>query len=105
MKTLKNIIAFPFQLAFVTITVPILFILVKILNDKEKVKEMFIKALNKHTKSKTYNEKELTEFGEYLLSDERRKYFEDAYDEGDEIGLEERLKQVYHRDFEEWKNK
>lgn len=55
--------------------------------------------------SESYSEKELTEFGEYLLSDERRKYFEDTYKDDDEIGLEERLKQVYHRDFEEWKNK
>lgn len=51
------------------------------------------------------HEKDMTSFGEYLLSDERRKSFEAAYNSEDNISLEERLAGVYHADFENWKTK
>lgn len=51
------------------------------------------------------HEKDMVSFGEYLLSDERRKSFESAYNSEDNISLEERLAGVYHADFENWKAK
>lgn len=51
------------------------------------------------------HEKDMVSFGEYLLSDERRKSFEAAYNSEDNLSLEERLAGIYHVDFENWKAK
>lgn len=47
-----------------------------------------------------FNTKDLTRFGEYLLSDERTKRIKESYDDKDNISLDERLKAVYHADYE-----
>lgn len=49
-------------------------------------------------------EKDLVSFGDYLLSSERRKLYEEhpMFPEGE--ALEQRLAQVNHADFENWKS-
>lgn len=49
-------------------------------------------------------EQDLISFGNYLLSDERRKLFE-AKETSNGLSTEERLKQVGHWDLENWKAK
>ena len=44
-----------------------------------------------------YNRKDLVKFGQYLLSEERRKSIESRHSE---IPIEERLKEVYRSDIE-----
>ncbi len=48
--------------------------------------------------------KHLISFGNYLLSDERRKSFEQHSELGT-TNIEERLKEVHHADVENWKSK
>lgn len=48
-----------------------------------------------------YNKKDLIKFGEYLLSEKRTNRIKDNYQEGfDNIPIEDRLKEVYHADVE-----
>lgn len=50
-----------------------------------------------------YNGKDLTSFGEYLLSEERTERIRNNHEEGDSVPVEERLRSVYHADFLNWK--
>lgn len=50
-----------------------------------------------------YEEKDLVSFDEYLLSQERTKRIADNYKKGDKVSLYDRTSQVYHADFENWK--
>lgn len=50
----------------------------------------------------TFNEKDMISFGRYLVSPERRALFE-ASQKDNWPTLEERLSQVHHADFENWK--
>lgn len=50
----------------------------------------------------SYTRRGLVEFGQYLLSQERTKRIKDNRAEDDPISLEERLKDVYHADIENW---
>ncbi len=52
----------------------------------------------------TFNQKDLTSFGEYLLSDERTQRITSNLSEGDSIPVKERLSQIYHADIENWKD-
>jgi hypothetical protein len=55
--------------------------------------------------NKTYTEKDLVEFGNYLLSKEREKHI-DGDDHGKRsINLLEKRRVVYHADLENWKSK
>jgi len=47
-----------------------------------------------------FTEKQLIDFGRYLLSDLRTKRIIDNYQLGESISLSERLKEVYHVDVE-----
>lgn len=47
-----------------------------------------------------FNRKDLVRFGQYLLSEKRTKSIVENYEELDNIPLEERLKEVYHSDLE-----
>lgn len=54
-----------------------------------------------------FNKKDLVQFGEYLLSDERRKLFKESYKEKIRSGIsplpvEESLKLVHHSDIANW---
>lgn len=49
-----------------------------------------------------YTETDMTNFGLYLLSEERKNRIAYNYNEEDNISLEERLSQVYHSDFKNW---
>ena len=51
----------------------------------------------------TFNTKDLTSFGLYLLSAERRERFKQHPNFGEER-LEERLSEVHHSDIENWKD-
>ncbi len=51
----------------------------------------------------TYNGKDMVQFGKYLLSKKRTELITSNYQKGDSISLEERLQEVYHADFENWK--
>lgn len=53
---------------------------------------------------KTKKTFDLVSFGNYLLSDERKKLFEN-HPEPTSLSLEERLSQVHHADIENWKEK
>lgn len=50
----------------------------------------------------TFNKKDLTSFGSYLLSEERTNRIKSSYLEEDKVSLEERLREVYHADMENW---
>lgn len=50
-----------------------------------------------------YEEKDMVTFGEYLLSKQRTDLIS-SNREGDSIPLEDRLRQIYHADFENWKH-
>ena len=50
-----------------------------------------------------FNKKDLVSFGKYLLSEKRINRITASYKEGDSVSLEERLKEVYHADTENWK--
>jgi hypothetical protein len=47
-----------------------------------------------------FNRKDLVSFGNYLLSDKRRKLFEETESS---LSIDERLKEVHHADVENWK--
>ena len=51
----------------------------------------------------TFNSKDMVRFGEYLLSTKRTNLIKSNHSKEDNISLEERLKEVYHADFENWK--
>lgn len=50
-----------------------------------------------------YNRKDMVSFGRYLLSEERTKRISDNHETDDPCTLEERLREVYHADVENWK--
>ena len=50
-----------------------------------------------------YEEKDMVTFGEYLLSKKRTERIAEYQPSTDSITLEERLKEVYAADFEQWK--
>lgn len=50
----------------------------------------------------SYTRRGLVEFGQYLLSEQRTKRIQDNRSEDDPISLEERLRDVYHADIENW---
>lgn len=52
-----------------------------------------------------YDEKDLVSFGNYLLSEERRETLKSNPNFPDGELLEERLSDVHHADFENWKAK
>jgi hypothetical protein len=52
-----------------------------------------------------FNKKDLVKFGEYLLSKERTDRILSNYDENDNIPKEERLREVYHADVENFLEK
>lgn len=47
-----------------------------------------------------FNKKDLVEFGRYLLSEERTNRISQNYNPNDNISLQERLREVYHADVE-----
>ena len=47
-----------------------------------------------------FNRKDLVNFGKFLLSEKRTKSITDGYEENDNWSLEERLREVYHSDVE-----
>ena len=55
--------------------------------------------------TKLFTEKELTQFGQYLLSSERTKRIRQTYNKNDNISVEERLQEVYHADYQNFLNK
>lgn len=50
-----------------------------------------------------FNEKDLVNFGEYLLSEKRTNSVKAGYNKNDNISLEERLKGVYQTDIDNFK--
>jgi len=52
-----------------------------------------------------YDENDLVSFGNYLLSEERRELFKNNPNFPNGELLEERLSEVHHADFENWKAK
>jgi hypothetical protein len=48
---------------------------------------------------------ELVSFGKYLLSDDRTNNIAFSVKPGDTVSLQDRLKEVYHADLENWKEK
>lgn len=51
----------------------------------------------------TFNIKDMVSFGKYLLSSKRTDLIESNHNSKENIYLEERLQEVYHADFENWK--
>jgi len=51
-----------------------------------------------------FTEKDMVLFGNYLLSQERRERFKQHPEFPNNELLEERLSQVHHADFENWKH-
>lgn len=54
-----------------------------------------------------FNRKDLVSFGSYLLSEKRKARLQDSYDEAIKEGqnpvtVEDKLKEVYHADIENW---
>lgn len=56
-------------------------------------------------KTNLYTEEELTSFGSYLLSDERKSLIMKHPDKGMRAQAKERLKYVSHADLLNWKTK
>lgn len=52
----------------------------------------------------TFNQSDLVSFGKYLLSDERRKRYENHPGFPDGKDLESRLSEISHADIENWKD-
>jgi len=52
-----------------------------------------------------YTEEDLVKFGQFLLSEERTNRILTNYNEGDPVTKEERLREVYHADISNWKEK
>lgn len=50
-----------------------------------------------------FNSKDLTSFGKYLLSEKRTNRIKESHKEGDSISLEEKLREVYQADMQNWK--
>lgn len=50
----------------------------------------------------TFNRKDLGDFGRYLLSQKRTDRILRNYEDGDSVFIEERLKEIYHADLENW---
>lgn len=50
--------------------------------------------------TKMFTEKELTRFGQYLLSTERTERIRQTCDQNESLSLTERLQEVYHADYE-----
>jgi hypothetical protein len=51
-----------------------------------------------------YNERDLINFGFYLLSEQRSKMIADNHKSDDTITIEARLREVYHADLENFKH-
>lgn len=49
--------------------------------------------------TKLFTTKELTKFGQYLLSEERTNRIRQNYNQNDNISVDERLQEVYHADY------
>jgi len=47
-----------------------------------------------------FSKNDLVKFGEYLLSEKRTNSIKEGYSEKDNISYEERLRNVYHADIE-----
>jgi len=52
-----------------------------------------------------FSEKDLADFGRFLLSNERNNFFIENYSENDNIPLEERLSDVYDSDIKNFLKK
>lgn len=52
-----------------------------------------------------YEESDLVSFGEYLLSEERKKLIVDNHNDEAPVSINQRLTHVYHADLENWKEK
>jgi len=50
-----------------------------------------------------FDRAQLASFGRYLLSPERTESITSGYKDGDPVSLQDRLKEVYHADVENWK--
>ena len=71
---------------------------------KKKIEEINIKLneLDELNNNATYSVEELTRFGEYLLSNERKNNILGLNKDEDYIDIQNRLKNVYHADFCNW---
>lgn len=49
-----------------------------------------------------FNKKDMVSFGRYLLSEERTKLIKTNPPTGKSLSVEERLREVYHTDYENW---
>lgn len=52
---------------------------------------------------KQYTEKELTNFGRYLVSGQRTRRIKESHNPDEKISIEEKLTSVYDADFRDWK--
>lgn len=57
------------------------------------------------TNNTSFSEAQLVSFGNYMVSEERKKSFEASKDLHPGVTVEERLSQVHHADVENWKEK
>jgi len=57
-----------------------------------------------------FNKKDMISFGKYLVSEERKQRIQNSFDKDKKNGIEnslsveERLQEVYHADFHNWKD-
>lgn len=51
-----------------------------------------------------YTEAELVKFGEHLLSKKREETLMQNYDEGDSVSFEDRFREVYDSDIQDFKS-